>query len=222
MGRVYLLPLNLASEVQWKFHNLCLLNHYLCSVYRTGAFECHPEMMRYRGRHGSPLSHSLSHDLEDSEPPAVLYTADQSNRSHDSDLESSSDSEDKFYSSEREEFEEMYDWEYLEPNIKELRLFEEAQIRARLAERPDQTSAQKQHQVATEMEARRDRLRRLDYDSTYLDYAATVTRSRNQTSASSESGSSEATSQTDASSGGFFGTLSSLWSSTFGSRPSSS
>ncbi len=183
--------------------------------YRSGAFECSPEMMRYRGRHGSPVLPTLSHDLEDSEPPAVVYTSDQSKQPDNELAESSSDPEDNFYSKDREEFDEMYDWEYLEPNIKELRLFEEEQIRAQLTERTQATGSQK---MAGEMDARRDGLRRLDYDSTYLDYTTAMASTRSST-VSTESAK---TSDVSESSGGFFGTLSSMWSSAWGSRPSSS
>ncbi len=169
--------------------------------------------MRYRGRHGSPL---LAHDLEDSEPPAVLYTADQPTPG--SDLEdSSSGSEDNFYSNERQDFDEIYDWEYLEPSIKELRQFEEEQIRSRLSG----ISAPKMAAATSEVNAHRDRLRRLDYDSTYLDYTAAMTNTRSASTVSRES--DDATkSEISESGGGLFGTLSSLWSSAWGSRPSSS
>ena len=190
-----------------------------------------------------PAISPLSHDLDDSEPPNVSYAIDQSNlRRHEGYTESENDEFDSdtneddpgdYYYNEQEEMEEpdeVYDWEYLEPSIKELRLFEEEQMRAMLTGKAssDSTTAQRHLQVASEMEVQRDRLRRLDYDSTYLDYAA-MSSTRNQSSmvarqsdSPSEGGSgvtessSQASSNTDGSSG-FFGTLSSLWTSAFGS-----
>lgn len=211
--------------------------------------------MRYRGRNGTPAISPLSHDLDDSEPPNVAYAIDQSNlrrqagytESENDEFDSDTNEDDPggYYYNEQEkmeEYDEVHDWEYLEPSIKELRLFEEEQMRAMLAEKgsSESTTAQRHIQAANEMEVQRDRLRRLDYDSTYLDYAA-MSSMRNQTSAGSvgagqlssadstytsegsgvTESSSQASSNTDGSSG-FFGTLSSLWTSAFGSRPSSS
>ncbi len=183
--------------------------------YRSGAFECYPEMMRYRGHHGSPLHSTLSRDLEDSEPPAVLYTADQPMQPGSELEDSSSDSEDNFYSNEREEFDDIYDWEYLEPSHRELRQFDEEQIRTGLSGTTSLSTAPRMATATSEVHAHRDRLRRLDYDSTYLDYTA-ATRSLSTVSAET----SENKNETENSSG-LLGTLSSLWSSAWGRSSSS-
>lgn len=213
-----------------------------------GAFECHPNLLRYKGRDGSPSTSPLSQDVEDSKPPNVAYAIDRKNPQHhmgytdsendeiDSDT-NDYDSSDFYYRQKQKEleaFNEVYDWEYLEPSLKELRIFEEEQMRAQLAVNSDSKTSQHHLQVANEMDVHRDRLRRLDYGSTYLDYAAMS--SRSQTSSITSSGKTTQSSLTEPSrisspegycvpegstaddSGGFLGTLSSLWTSAFGGR----
>lgn len=215
---------------------------------RSGAFECFPELTRYRGRTGKPLPSSLSHDPDDSEPPNLLYTADQSISSHHGN-ESDSDEEESDNETAEEDTPtnyqdtpEGFDWECLDPSEMEIELFEEEQQRMRSS-----SLGQGESPSHYDVMAQRDRLRRLDYDSTYLDYMSGNIRSLNesssvqlsardsirllssideigaekQTATPTEDG-TEKSVTTETGGGGLFGTLSSLWTSTFGGGGSAS
>lgn len=149
------------------------------------------------------------------------------------------------------------EWEHLEPSEQETKLFEEEQMKRQLllgsshghAHQPPFPS----NQALAEREIHRDRLRHLDYESTYMEFAANVASSGasqelsvqlNATDsvrllgsidetggrgvASSAGGGVASTAGTGMGQGqpappteenqGFFGTLSSLWASTFGGR----
>ena len=206
-----------------------------------------------RPARGSPLL--LSHDIDDSQPPNVSYASTHS-------LSSNSDDED-----EEEEvggactpddpmvMSQNMDWEHLDPSIEELRMFEEEQMRQALSSAKsfpstssDQNRAACVH--AQETEIYRQRLRRLDYNSTYMDYAALTSigsgsagvslaspgdsfRASGSVAAGSDEGnlekigkqnSPEPAAESSETQGtiasGIFGTLSSLWTSTFGGSKS--
>lgn len=263
--------------------------HKLQISCRSGAFECHPQLTRYRNRGGVPSTSQLSHDLDDSEPPNVSYTADQLVHSdHDNDYDDEMESIDDEDSDDDDEWADPTDyaastskesemdtlvdidkfeteWEHLEPSEQETRLFEEEHMKQQLhlGSSHDHThqvssfssSASSPHQAVTEREIQRDRLRRLDYESTYMDFAASVASSGNfqeqrvqlnatdsvrllgsineavgegggaTTPTDRDVGSTQGTMKEAATpaaeeSQGFFGTLSSLWTSTFGGRSS--
>lgn len=121
----------------------------------------------------------MSHDTDDNQPPNVSYTADTSAHSiteSEEELEDLEESEgmsdDDITAGHKMEM----DWEHLEPSTEETRLFEEEQMRLALSAKcPPFSPEGKQtlaHRHAQEVDNYRQRLRRLDYDSTYLDYAA--------------------------------------------------
>ena len=254
-----------------------------CVNFRSGAFECHPELTRYRNKGGALSTMPASHDLDDSEPPNVLYTDDQVTSSCHDDLDDDMESIDEEdsdddgwgdpsnYAAAREGDDSEMDslvtiekfeteWEHLEPSEHETRLFEEEQVRQQLCygsahdHTHQLTSASSHHQAMLEREIHRDRRRRLDYDSTYMDFAASVASSGdpgsihltttdtvklfssiNKNDGGGNKGASPSTGCHDSTDGpgvgsgehstseqsqGFFGTLSSLWTSTFGGRSS--
>lgn len=261
-----------------------LIHNYIYNMYfpRTGAFECHPELTRYRNKGGALSTLHLSHDLDDNEPPNISYTADQLTfREHediDDDMESIDDEdtdEEEWgdptnYTAGREDSEmdslveiEKFEteWEHLEPNEQETRLFEEEQMKQLIFgsthdHAHSSSSSSSLHQAMAEREIHRDRLRHLDYESTYMDFAANVVSSgtsRDQsiqlsakdsvrllgsiddpnrkvgvashTGVRGDTGSTRTHNQgtkketpPPEESQGFFGTLSSLWTSTFGGR----
>ena len=214
-------------------------------LFRSGSFECHPELTCYREslmggsrrRHrqqpvrGSPPLPLLAHDMDDAQPPSVSYAS----APHSLDSESEGSEEDEEGRGEAVDLmtiSQYVDWEHLDPSIEELREFEEEQMRQALtsAKSVPPPMSSEQHRVAQEAEIYRERLRRLDYNSTYMDYAAlTATGSAGAgvspgDSIKSSSGGGgeksspeptppEAPPTTQAS--GIFGTLSSLWTSTF-------
>lgn len=235
---------------------------------RTGAFECDGALACYDGslfkkrrRHrnssrGSPLL--LSHDIDDSQPPKVSYASTHS-LSSNSDEESTEDEGEETGGVHPAPTESMVtsqylDWEHLDPSIEDLRLFEEDQMRQALRNpaKKSLTSSPEQQRAACiqaqEAEIYRQRLRRLDYNSTYMDYAAlTSTGSSGVSSAGSplgplaaagdsfkssasgeekhgqligKTGSTERTAESASVASGIFGTLSSLWTSTFGGSKS--
>lgn len=150
------------------------------------------------------------------------------------------------------------EWEHLEPSEQETKLFEEEQMKQQLLfgsshshTHPSTTSLL--HQAMTEREIHQDRLRRLDYESTYMEFAAGVPSSGSSTMLQDQSVQLNAVDtvklirsidETERKAGtsptgchvntedqgdckeappiegsqGFFGTLSSLWTSTFGGR----
>lgn len=248
---------------------------------RSGAFECHPELTRYRNKGGALSTSQLSHDLDDNEPPNISYTADQLTFSNsddldDDDMESIDDRDSEELSDNEwedptttgrqdsemdslvqiEKFET--EWEHLEPSEQETKLFEEEQMKQQLLfgsshSHTHPCTSSFLHQAMTEREIHRDRLRHLDYESTYMDFAATVASSGSSTmlqggnvqlstvdsvrliGSIDETKQKAGTSPTGchanpgnqgvseevpptAGNQGFFGTLSSLWTSTFGGR----
>jgi hypothetical protein len=150
------------------------------------------------------------------------------------------------------------EWEHLEPSEQETKLFEEEQMKRQLllgsthghTHQPPFPS----RQALTEREIHHDRLRHLDYDSTYMEFAANVASPGTSQELSvqlnatdsvrllgsidetggrgmaSLAGGGAASTRTEMGMGqqappteenqGFFGTLSSLWASTFGGRTS--
>ena len=78
--------------------------HYIITFPRSGAFECHPELTRYRNKGGVLLTLQQSHDWDDNEPPNISYTADQlilsNHEDYDDAMESMDDESDSDYSSE--------------------------------------------------------------------------------------------------------------------------
>ena len=153
------------------------------------------------------------------------------------------------------------EWEHLEPSKQETKLFEEEQMKRQLLLGSSHGHTHQlpspSKQAMTEREIHRDRLRHLDYESTYMEFAANVASSGtsqelsvqlnatdsvrlfgsiDETSergvASSAGGGVTSTAGTGTEMGksqqappteenqGFFGTLSSLWASTFGGRTS--
>ena len=254
---------------------------------RSGAFECHPELTRYRNKGGASSILQQSHDWDDNEPPNISYTADQLSLSdredYDDAMESmdddESDSDDsnewgdpvnytiggfnKEDSSEMDSLVEIEkfetEWEHLEPSEQETKLFEEEQMKQQLLLGSTHGHAHQlsspSKQAMAEREIHRDRLRHLDYDSTYMEFAANVALpgtsqelsvQLNATDsvrlfgsideisgrgvASSVGGGVASTPGTEMGkrqqappaeeNQGFFGTLSSLWASTFGGRTS--
>ena len=250
---------------------------------RSGAFECHPELTRYRNKGGTLSISQLSHDLDDNEPPNISYTADQLTFGNSDDLDDDMESLDdkdsdersdnewedptNYYAARRQDSEmdslvqiEQFEteWEHLEPSEQETKLFEEEQMKQQLLfgsshshTHPSTTSFL--HQAMTEREIHRDRLRRLDYESTYKEFAASVASSGSSTMLQDRSvqlntvdsvrligsidkiegkagtspsgchvntGDQEVSKEAPPTEGsqGFFGTLSSLWTSTFGGR----
>ena len=260
---------------------------------RSGAFECHPELTRYRSKGGASSALQQSHDWDDNEPPNISYTADQlipsDQEDYDDEMESMDDESDSDNSNEwgdpvnyvpgsgscKEDSSEMdslveiekfeTEWEHLEPSEQETKLFEDEQVKRQLllgsshghTHQLSSPSSPSSKQAMTEREIHRDRLRRLDYESTYMEFAANVASSGttqelsvqlNATDSVRLFGSIDETSGRGGASSagggvvstpgtrtemeknnqappmeenqGFFGTLSSLWASTFGGRAS--
>ena len=173
--------------------------HYSQLMFRTGAFECDVELACYHGSlpgvgeggrrrrrsssRGSPLL--LSHDIDDSQPPNVSYASTHSLSSNSDDEEASEQEAEEVVGGANTTpagnpmlTSQYMDWEHLDPSIEELRLFEEEQMRQALiaAKTSSSSSVSEQQRVARvqaqETEIYRQRLRRLDYNSTYMDYAA--------------------------------------------------
>lgn len=248
--------------------------------FRAGAFECHPELTCYHSSlqggdrrrrsstRDSPLL--LSHDIDDSQPPNVSYASTHSLNSDEE--EANEEGEEEVGGADTSDpsmdTSQIMDWEHLDPSLEELHLFEEEQMRLALTSaKPTTTfssSSDQQHRAACEQaqeaEIYRQRLRRLDYNSTYMDYAALTSTgssgagtplagtagvdslrslgsaagtsaeetSRERTGkwlAAKEGSPSGPEPTAEASSGGtvasgIFGTLSSLWTSTFGGSKS--
>lgn len=195
-------------------------------MHRTGAFECYPELTSYIGLKipGTQPPRALLHDADDSQPPTVSYTATQS------DMESEEEEEGE---GSLDYLTGQMDWEHLEPSLEETRLFEEEQMKQVLSAAVSSDREELVYRHAQEVEIYRQKLRRLDYNSTYRDYATMI-------AASSGSASSDDVHMTPTNSmgsvggeeksqdnvptasplqplaSGIFGTLSSLWTSTFG------
>ena len=220
----------------------------VCCVCRLGAFECHPELTRYSGSSSSaPLSNGPYEEEEDSEPPSLSYASSQLTQSHTQDSSGSDSEEEEGEGEDRMEHSgtdditalgergippgeiEISDWESLEPDPADLRAVEAITDRTLLTSTDTAT---------------RERMRRLDYDSTYLDYLTLMGASGTEKSVQltatdsvrllesldeegegltaagkpDEGGQLEGAARPEAS--GLFGTLSSLWGSTFGSKTS--
>ena len=184
---------------------------------------------------------SLSHDIDDDNEPPSIYSADMPHNDTESE-EGTDDDEDTRDITANHHLE----WEHLDPSAEETRLFEEEQMRLALHIKPP-TAVDTQnlaHKQAEELEIRRQRLRRLDYNSTYMDYAALMgtvpsvshgsihltamdsvrlLNSIDEEVNTNMSGENVASSQTTEDSGaqqsmtaGILGTLSNLWSSAWG------
>lgn len=179
---------------------------------------------------------ALLHDAEDSQPPSVSYTATQS------DIESEEEEEGEGGPLDLMGANQM-DWEHLDPNTEETRLFEEEQMKQALSAAVSSNKEELVHRQAQEVEIYRQKLRRLDYNSTYKDYAAMM--AATTSSASSLDGVHTMSTNSMGSAGsedkergnkspqqeepttllqpltsGILGTLSSLWTSTFGGSKS--
>lgn len=170
---------------------------------------------------------ALLHDADDSQPPSVSYTATQSDVESEEE-EEGGESSDLIADA-------QMDWEHLEPSVEETRLFEEEQMKQALGAdvSSDRELVRRRH--AQEVEIYRQKLRRLDYNSTYKDYATMMAAtagsdSVHTTSTNSmksvesgegrETGEGPTTPTSPLTSGGIFGTLSSLWTSAFGGSKS--
>lgn len=230
--------------------HLKILCYIICVlINRSGPFECYPELISYKGslRRTRPARVSpMSHDIDDSQPPSVSYTAESVHSSTESEEEEGGAGgvSDTFASQQTQ-----MDWEHLEPSAEEVRLFEEEQMKLALAVSPTSDRVSVAHKHAQEVENYRQRLRRLDYNTTYMDYAAhavgpspfdsTRTLSADGTKLLGSSGEGrsgvevggERTSVTEGTAAatsptqqgvasGILGTLSSLWTSTFGGSKS--
>ena len=192
--------------------------------------------------------------MDDSQPPNVSYASSMHSLSSGSDEEGveSEEEEDEGGGADPMVISQYMDWEHLDPSIEELRQFEEDQMRqALVSAKPSSTTTTSDPHRATvhaqEAEIYRQRLRRLDYNSTYMDYAALTSTGSiggggaggdsfrscsssadnedslgRKTAAREGSPSVEASSSggTQAVASGLFGTLSSLWTSTFGGSKS--
>lgn len=175
---------------------------------------------------------ALLDDTDDSLPPTISYAASQSDmESEEGEGEGSPD-----------HLAGQMDWEHLEPSIEEARLFEEEQMRQALSSAASSDREGLMHRHAQEVEIYRQKLRRLDYNSTYRDYATMLAAGSGSASSdgvhtspansvasvggeemeggkkSQDKDPTSPSSHTLAS--GLFGTLSNLWTSTFGSGKS--
>ena len=175
----------------------------ILSVHRSGPFECDPELTRFRGSNIVALVQDT-----DSEPPSISYTTDQLSGCHsDSDSEEEEEGNAMRLSTGTDSIEE--EWESMGP----------------MPPGEGESEHVASFHLSAEMESRRERMRRLDYDSTYLDYramAASGASDRSVQLSATDSvrlvGSiekSEGEQRGGGGEGGLFGTLSSLWTSTF-------
>ena len=203
---------------------------------RTGPFECYPELASYWVPDALPPSQAL-HDSEDSLPPIVSYTATQSNTESEGDEEEEEQGGGGAFGYTAEA--DVMDWEHLEPSTEETRLFEEERMKqALLAAAASNDREELAHKQVQEVEIYRQKLRRLDYNSTYKDYATMMAATAGSSSSADgvhttsmgSSGHKEAeglspqqqqqeggaTSPLQPLASGILGTLSSLWTSTFG------
>lgn len=193
------------------------------------------------------------HDIDDSLPPNVTYTDTSSacglsaSEGEEEEGEGDESGSVEYTPSAGASKQQLMDWEQLDPSTEETRLFEEEQMRLALDARPMSTDDGQTlaHVHAQEVEIYRQRLRRLDYNSTYMDYAALAATAGNPDSqhshlsgsgadlslGGSEDGGKRGSSQEEV--GGatasnpqqtltsaVLGTLSSLWTSTFGGSTS--
>lgn len=182
-----------------------------------------------------PRDSSLLHDIDDSQPPNVSYSADisafESEEEEEGEGLDDGDESSHTYTAAGEEM----NWEHLEPSMEDIRLFEEEQMRQALDSSSESCDVVQRH--AQEVEIYRQRLRRLEHNTTYKDYAAVMTMGVSPAPMDSAHASGvkligEADgkrSQHEASTppppptdpqppAGIFGTLSSLWTSTFGGQ----
>lgn len=178
----------------------------------------------------------MSHDIDDSQPPNLSYIAESVHSSTESEGE---EEEEGGAGCVSDTTLGQMDWEHLEPSAEEVRLFEEEQMKLALAVSPTSDRVTVAHKHAQEVENYRQRLRRLDYNTTYMDYAAHAVcpldsthvastdsakllgssgEGREGTSADGMTAATSPTQQGVAS--GILGTLSSLWTSTFGGSKS--
>ena len=176
-----------------------------------------------------------------------MYSADQSTHSYYGNKSDSDEDEEESDNTTEEETPTNYqadsntfEWEHLDPSATELQLFQEEQLKLRSAA----TSLGSGTPSQADVELARDRARRLDYNSTYLDYVSETIRSLNESSSvqlsakdsirllssideekrgvGPQTGDGDTPVATATTEGGLFGTLSSLWTSTFGGGGSSS
>ena len=183
-----------------KFYKMLFV---IFSAYRSGPFECDPELTRF---HGSSIV-ALVQDT-DSEPPSISYTTEQLSGCH-SDSDSEEEEGDAMrVSTGTDNIEE--EWESMGP----------------LPPGEGESGHVASFHLSAEMESYRERMRRLDYDSTYLDYralAASGASDRSVQLSATDSvrlvGSIERNEEEQRGGGegggGLFGTLTSLWTSTF-------
>ena len=186
----------------------------------------------------------MSHDGDDSQPPNLSYAVESVHSNTESEGEESDEEEGGVSDTPPDQM----DWEHLEPSAEEVRLFEEEQMKLALAVSPSASDrVSMAHKHAQEVENYRQKLRRLDYNTTYMDYAThgvssasldaarqSATDSAKSIGSSSGEGRSKeekplgvgtaaaATASTSPAqqgvASGLLGTLSSLWTSTFGGK----
>ena len=215
---------------------------------RSGAFECHPELITYKKDTPTRTSKksTLFTDTDENQPPNISYVADTS-AMHGYEDDSDSEEEDRLLRSSH-----SMDWENLNPSLAETKLFQEDQMKLalRLASTTCEDDASSEREVSEKSAStpHEHRVWRLDYDSTYADFSSLLASNVNasggrkvQLSATSsvklissledenerqgkDSGGQpkESHQETEAAAsaptGGLFETLSSLWSSTFGGK----
>ena len=170
-------------------------------------------------------------DSDDSQPPNVSYSADISAFESEEEAEEEEGLIDGDESSHAAAAAgEGMNWEHLEPSLEDLRLFEEEQMRHALNSSSESCDLVQRH--AQEVEIYRQRLRRLEHNTTYKDYAAVITKGVSSASLDSAHasgvkliGEADGKAQQEAPPpanpqppAGIFGTLSSLWTSTFGGQ----
>ena len=184
---------------------------------RSGAFECHPELTRFRGSGIATLGQDL-----DSLPPSISYTNSQSLHGYQGDSNTSeSEEEGEGREGEAQALNTSADtdeeWEPMVPL---------------LPGGGEEMGHTANFHASAELDSYRERMRRLDYDSTYLDYRALGTSGASERSVQLsatdsvrllgsivEKGETEGRGERGGGRG-LLGTLGSLWSSTF-SRPNS-
>lgn len=174
---------------------------------RGGAFECHPELTRFRG------IATLGQDT-DSSPPSISYTNSQSLHGCQGDS-NASDSE------EEEEGREG------KAHALSASADTDEEWEPMLPEGGEEVEHTAKFHTSAELDSYRERMRRLDYDSSYLDYRALGVSGGSERSVQLSAtdsvrllGSIEEKGETEegkerGSGRGLLGTLGSLWSSTF-------
>ncbi len=158
-------------------HYIVLQLRCICCCFRSGAFECHPELISYRNssRPTRLKGSLLSVDVDESQPPNISYATDTSamhSHREDSDSEEWEDEERSLMSSNH------MDWEDIDPSPSETMLFREEQIKMKLCLASTNSGGNRSSGVrGNEKSAppcHEHRMLRLDYDSTYADFSSSL------------------------------------------------